>query len=238
METSEFATYIVGRQPLASKCHSLFYCKKFGLKSICDLSADEKLLLTRRLGINLMDNDKICFHHEAMYLEKYETMQNKCCNPFGTYRHFVKTGLLKVDLEMADKLNRLAKVNAKPGQKICPRCKSKFIVMLEAAAPSSLSSDEFEMDTSSTINNSLSSLGESPLKLSKVSHRDLAGYTKLKIERVQDAIKHRITAAARLSEEQAGTSSETSECNLCPDYVHLVKEMKKELAVSDRSKKN
>lgn len=231
---STIAECTVG-QKLSSKCHQgSFYSNKIGLISVSSLSANEKLLIIRRSEVELLDNDQICLHHQAKYLHKYEMSQKSCCNPFEKQNHMVKGGLLKVALAMSEELNKVTKVNVKPGQKICIKCKAKYVSMVEATATSS--SEEVDPNASDSLDQSLTALGTSPLKIRRVSSRDKAGYLKKKIERAQNTIAEKIMSVSGMTEDIA-QSSRSVECSLCNDYAELIKEMKAKIEISNRSTK-
>lgn len=104
---------------LSSKCHhGAFYLKNTGLDSMHTLPDDQRLLITLRSEVKLTDDDQICLHHKAKYLDMYEMVQKVCCNPFEKKNHVVKSGLSKVDLAMSENFRKVAKRNVKPGQKI------------------------------------------------------------------------------------------------------------------------
>lgn len=102
-------------QIVTSSCNSQFYSRKIGTIQFRRLTPDEKSLVNCRLECNLTDSDQLCLDHKAKYLDKYETEQRYCCNPFGKSKHAVKTGLVKVDLETAKNLNNYSQTIVKPG---------------------------------------------------------------------------------------------------------------------------
>ncbi|XP_049806618.1 ARL14 effector protein-like [Schistocerca nitens] len=116
----------IGQGDSGKKCHVTFFAKKAALKWFADFSDEEKELLVRRSEAKLDNTSQVCLHHEALLLTQYERLQKKCFNPFGKVNHNVKAGIL--DTETANKASDMLKKqlvnNIKPGQKICPACRT------------------------------------------------------------------------------------------------------------------
>lgn len=120
-EEGSLAPCSIGKDAAASKCHVIFYAKKTGFKRFSDFTECDQKLLVLRSEAKLEENSIICFHHEALFLSEYQSMQKKCCNPFKKKNHNVKAGLRMLDNETAAKLCLLKKkevIDIKPGQKL------------------------------------------------------------------------------------------------------------------------
>ena len=62
---------------LQDACHKLSFCRKPGLKSLADLDDYSCELLLLRSGLKDTDLTElsVCFHHEKMFLVKFEQNQ-------------------------------------------------------------------------------------------------------------------------------------------------------------------
>jgi hypothetical protein len=74
-------------------CHKLTYCRKIGLISISELKQKDRELLQWRCEISLDDQDQVCFHHEKLYLSRYENLQKYCCDPFSLHKKHITSKL-------------------------------------------------------------------------------------------------------------------------------------------------
>ena len=74
---------------LQDKCHSLAFCRKIGFERLDELSADERKLLKLRSGVlsELPTNGTLCFHHEKVFLSRFEQLQKHCCDPFKVHKN-------------------------------------------------------------------------------------------------------------------------------------------------------
>ena len=62
-------------------CPKTTYSRKRGLKKICELVDDERLLLVRRVSLESPVSElTVCHHHEQILLHRYSFQT--CCNPF------------------------------------------------------------------------------------------------------------------------------------------------------------
>ena len=78
---------------LNQECHKNSYSRKCGLLTVSDLSEKDKKLLQWRaeLGLSVNVSDDICFHHEKMYISRYESLQRYCCDPFQSHKKHVSS---------------------------------------------------------------------------------------------------------------------------------------------------
>lgn len=102
----ELESCVIGKAK-SLKCHVLFYTKKTGLKSFREFSTDDQKLLSWRAEVDVKADETICLHHVAMFLDKFESRQKACCNPFNKTQHRVITGLRTVDIHVAENLNKV-----------------------------------------------------------------------------------------------------------------------------------
>lgn len=71
---------------LEEECHKKIYCRNVGTLAASDLSQDDKKLLEWRSGVLLRDDSTVCFHHEKMYISRYEYTQKYCSDPFKLHK--------------------------------------------------------------------------------------------------------------------------------------------------------
>lgn len=219
-----------------SACHSnAFTSGRGALKLFHEFGAEEWKLISRRSGLNLNEQATVCLHHEAFFLTKFEHWQTSCCNPFGKQNHNVRKSLRRVDLLAADQLKELTNADVKPGQKICITCRKEFIQRKKSASSTSSASDQDE-DVSTGLNSSLMSIGVSPLKFKRVSQRDSLGYAKRKASQVENALISKIASVGGFEPDQI-VQPKTPQCKMCPDYDHLLAELKEKLQVSSHAEK-
>ncbi|KAK1159721.1 ARL14 effector protein-like [Acipenser oxyrinchus oxyrinchus] len=104
-------------------CHKTFYCRQTGCKALREMTPSNALLLQLRTGImSLTESDRVCFHHEKVYVDRYEDLQKACCDPFNTHKKAIKKGLKPLDLDEAMFLSEKFARHLVPGWKLCFRC--------------------------------------------------------------------------------------------------------------------
>lgn len=74
-------------------CHKLSYCRKTGFINISELKQTDRELLQWRCEISLADKDQVCFHHEKVYLSRYENLQKYCFDPFSVHKKHITSKL-------------------------------------------------------------------------------------------------------------------------------------------------
>ena len=57
---------------LDEECHKHTYCRKSGLIALSDLKPVDRWLLSWCCGVIFGEEDNICFHHEKVYLTRFE----------------------------------------------------------------------------------------------------------------------------------------------------------------------
>ncbi len=187
------------------------------------------------------EQSEICLHHEALLLTKYEFLQKECCNPFQDHGSGRKAGLQRIDLATADSLTAPTSKTFHPGQKLCLKCRVALAEMHERTSSASSESDsEIKKEREQALlNESITPLGVSPLKLTAVSRQDSHGYAKRKISQLQDVVHQRVASAGGLDPAslQASSSHQKQEGCICQDYSELLKELKEKMAVSNHQQK-
>ena len=75
---------------LGDVCHKTTHCRKEGFVSVTELSEEDKELLKWRCGINnLSSGDSVCFHHEKLYLSRFESLQTFCADPYKRHKKHI-----------------------------------------------------------------------------------------------------------------------------------------------------
>ena len=85
IETSDSTQCNLGKG-LKDECHKTVHSRKKGYMKFNSFSDNEKALIIWRSGLSLDDDDSVCFHHEKMFLRKYETLQRYCVDPRSIYK--------------------------------------------------------------------------------------------------------------------------------------------------------
>lgn len=64
-----------------------------GFFSANELSQEDRKLLGWRSGLTIADESTICFHHHKVYLDRYESLQKFCCDPFHCHKRHITSEL-------------------------------------------------------------------------------------------------------------------------------------------------
>ena len=80
MENNEKAKCSIG-QKLEEQCNETIFCRSKGFINVHSLRDKEKMLIQWRSGIFLEDDDFVCFHHQQIFLIRYERLQRYCIDP-------------------------------------------------------------------------------------------------------------------------------------------------------------
>ena len=166
---------------LTEECHKTTYARKVGTVKLAALPAAEVDLIIRRSGLKAESESIICFHHEMLYLRKYEFLQKACCDPFDMHPTSArKKSLRRIDVASADKINKLVGKDIKPGQKLCPNCSMHFANIDEVVVEEDeeYEPDQEDLEEIHHLAATFSSLGCTPVK-TKTAQRDRVTYCPL-----------------------------------------------------------
>lgn len=105
-----------------NECHKTFYTHHTGFKTLQELSSHDMLLLQLRTGMTFSGNNTICFHHEKIYIDRFEELQQSCCDPFNIHKKLAKKNLHVIDIDDASFLSAKCGKQLVPGWKLCPKC--------------------------------------------------------------------------------------------------------------------
>jgi hypothetical protein len=85
-------------EALGEDCHliSEASCRKVGFHNVAELSVECQQLLALRTGVSIaaLDNNTLCFHHEKIFISRYESLQKFCCDPFKRHKKHVTSKFL------------------------------------------------------------------------------------------------------------------------------------------------
>ena len=139
-----------------------------------------------------------------------------CCNPFNNHRRRVK-GVRPISIEFTD---RYPSVGLRVGNKLCGPCRKRIITQSprnspeaqDVAGPSTVVEVlEFEVDTVTTLNETLSPLGISPFKKKRLQRSKQ--YAKGKVKRVGTAIKLKLKTL-KIEVSSTSSSDDTAESEI------------------------
>ena len=86
---SEFSPCCIGKS-LNSPCHEICFTKFKGFRDFEEFSEENQQLLILRCKVSQIK--QVCFHHEKIYLSRFENVNGKfCCDPFKKHKTNVKS---------------------------------------------------------------------------------------------------------------------------------------------------
>lgn len=88
-------------QLTANECHKITFCQKKGIKNVNCLSEEDKVLLCLRAEIELDSFQTICYHHESLFLKKFELGHKTCSDPLKKHKGPIKKSLRPVTLQQS-----------------------------------------------------------------------------------------------------------------------------------------
>jgi len=237
-------------------CHKLSYTNgKSELLIVTDLDEEIRELLCWRSEIAAEEASTVCFHHKKIFVDRYESSQRYCCDPFDIHPESKKMKSLRpVNLLKAKELKLLTGKDIKPGQKRCPTCviKEEYIKdarhyeEVEEFKPSSGACDKATRQELAALNapridrlnQSLTDSGFSPLKPHTVSQRDRDSYGKRKRTELQFATTHELTECLDLEEPKLAEPM-PDECtgkHMCQDMSRLIGLLKEKMKTSSTAR--
>src|SRR5882757_950974 len=103
------------------QCHKTTYCRNSRFMLLSELSSTDYHLLQRRIRFNieLGQTSNICTHHKKVFLDRYEDLQKKCCDPFSDHKKTIRGKLIAINIETADALSTATNMEILPGWKLC-----------------------------------------------------------------------------------------------------------------------
>lgn len=142
------------------------------------------MLRTKPVDQLQRENCNICFHHEQVLLEKFDKLQRSCCDPFNKHQCKVTKSLRAVSIDKAMELTLTTGRHIKPGEKLCPSCR-KYDTSQEPEQSYGHSASDTDIEDVdlhlSQLNDSITSIGCTPVKLHAMPVRSRISYAKRKI---------------------------------------------------------
>lgn len=211
----------------AKDCHKLTFSKHRGLLKLSDLPKDDQQLIRLRSGLEDTQAGDVCYYHRFLFLDKYESFQKVCSDPFNSHKKRVKLNLRVVSVELAKTLSVMClEKNIKPGQKLCINCTKKcnssevnvptlayYSSGTDIGGSCSVGNDagadmiDVEIER---MNTSAAALECSPVKIKRLKQRGNVPYAKQKVQQLQGKIASTMTLI------QSSSSAATPVSNVCP----------------------
>lgn len=78
---------------LNDACNMQTYCRKPGLYKLSDLTDESRNLLFWRSGVTIenLGESTICYHHEKIFISRYESLQIHCADPLSRHKTHIKS---------------------------------------------------------------------------------------------------------------------------------------------------
>ena len=224
---------------------------------VSDLDEAIRELLCWRCETAVDKVSTVCLHHKKVFVDRYESSQKQCCDPFDIHPISSKTKSLRpISLAKAKDLTSLTGKRIKPGQKICPTC----VIKEDDIKHTSYGTEEEEEFVPSSaawnrvtrqklaevnalrmdrMNQHLTDSGFSPLKAHTVSRRDLESYGKRKCAELQLATTSELAECLdlgrpKLAEHMPDECTDTR--GVCQDMDRLVGQLKEKMEVSSTAR--
>ena len=83
-------------QNLDEECHKHTNCRKSGLIAVSDLKPVDRRLLSWHCGVIFSEKDKICCHHEKVYLTRFDCLQRICADTFVHHKKLITSSALHI----------------------------------------------------------------------------------------------------------------------------------------------
>ncbi|KAJ8880816.1 hypothetical protein PR048_017287 [Dryococelus australis] len=185
-------------------CHKTAYTKHCGVHVITNVPQLQKDVLLWRCGIKNASNTSVpvydamntCFHHFQVFCVKYTFLQRTCYDPFRIHKKSVKCSLRETDIPKVQKVKLKTGEALKPGQKLQPKWHKTF--------------DE--------LNESVISLGCSPLKPPGYTSERNQQYGRRKLKEAEETVKCKVQAAFGIPEKELTRDVEPlTTCAKCSD---------------------
>ena len=228
---------------LQDECHKTVHTRSVGLHNLSELSdANFELLMLRTKPVDQLqrENCNICFHHEQVLLEKFDKLQRSCCDPFNKHQCKVTKSLRTVSIDKAKELTLTTGRHIKPGEKLCPSCR-KYDTSQEPEQSYGHSASDTDIEDVdlhlSQLNDSITSIGCTPVKLHAMPVRSKISYAKRKIATATTEIQKKVSKAIQVPLNLVVNEGDATECDGCNDLTKLVTELKIKCSTASRQEK-
>ena len=228
------------------------FCHKKGIKNINSLSEEDKMLLSLRTTIKLVSDQTICYHHESLFLKKFELQHKTCSDPLKKHKGPIKKSLRPVTLQQSKILSERG-FNIKPGEKLCPKCreliyKSDEHLVSNITVECNYTEEEDSVlrteeecslqreEAIEKLNVSLNEMDCSPLKLHGLGETSKRSYGKRKIENLQKNIEDSFKKVLNVEVSPTVNEAEKILSEKAADLDKLVNVMKENIKCAPRNK--
>ena len=103
------------------------------VRALFTLLKEDKEKFFFRTDLVKQKDKVVCAHHKALILDRYEVLQNYCCNRFKIHKKNIGQSLQVICLKFAKELKE-KEFLVIPGHKICRNCKSQLNKLCEKAS--------------------------------------------------------------------------------------------------------
>lgn len=177
---------------LDEPCHKNAYGESKKIRQINELEEDDKLLLQVRL--NNRTFECICDYHSAKMLQKYNHLFGNCCSdPFLIHKKGIRKSLREITIEKYNEA-KVKNITIIPGKSLCTNCWTR-ISDLSCASDSSDLDYEPKSQTIENVNIACQLLGESPLKVAKLSSDKRMTTITRKVEKVSKSLGKKLSTS-------------------------------------------
>jgi hypothetical protein len=177
---------------LQDECHKAVHTCSIGLRHLSELSdSDNELLMLRAESAHHLQkqDSSICLHHEQVLLIRFDKLLHYCCDPFDKNPCKVTKSLRAISTDTAEELTMITRKHVKTGEKLCPSCRKYDIfqvindLMEDQVDNPASDADIVDVDLHlSQLNDTMTSLGCTPVKLHSMPIQSRISYTKRKLQ--------------------------------------------------------
>lgn len=219
-------------------CHQKVYLSKTKVPSIVlvhTLEEEDRCLLKLRCrSIEFTEATKICLHHKQVFLTYFnKKVSRMCCDVWNIHKGKVK-GTKMINIKVA---NKHPSLNLIPGYKVCAKCWMGLVRTSKKGQPDidvddeeKHKSDEEEDSTEysrdeefDNLNKSLTTLGESPVKLNR-SLQKRKVYGSNKVAKLAAVVSRKISTVLQVDVTLPTQSVDVSQPALKSEYYQKLME--------------
>ncbi|HBS53687.1 MAG TPA: hypothetical protein DD806_06790 [Flavobacterium sp.] len=227
-----------------TKCHQLKFTKKKSVVNILQtFESHEIKILILRSGTKIDTISTICEHHRLTFFEKYPMHQSTriCSNPQNIHEKVNHSGLREISTDFCTKIFETCQIQLVPGQKLCTKCRRS----LNNQCENSLTVKKIRLtEEKESVNNVLSELELTPIKLHGLNRQSRTSYTRNKIKEVQYELTKKIVDVTGAPEiDLNNNGEETEESNFLQiqqdskDLMKLMEAIKEKISTATYQEK-
>ena len=213
---------------LETTCHKkLYQYQKQTIISLDELNHEEQELLRIRITAECEKDTEtslttICTFHKNKFLDNYSHIYKTCSDIFHVHKKPIRNqSLCQITYNWYLQAKRYDdNLDVIPGRKLCCNCRKRMENKF-SENPDIISSSGSEIEdvqsqieansSLSSLNDSLHTLGESPIKLHSVALERKTGDGKRKLEKINDSVKSKLCKVLQLDDALPAEKSENEE---------------------------